>query len=243
MNILNSIQRVKKSTITPVISTPIASSMYFNGTTAFATLTNPNYSLDLYNFTIECWIQPMSNTTIGGILSYWISGGSDNNFRAVYQSNAFGYQVQLAQASQLTQTFAGFVWYHVAFQRSIASGMSIYVNGVLYATANNKPSGYNTSFVGQQITLGRNWSGNDQDYFKGYMTNIRITRKVIYFGNFTPSKNKYETSQNASTNTNAVIASEVVLLMKCETSATLLLDSVNNTTFTNSGVSFNTSKP
>ena len=71
-------------------------------------------------------------------------------------------------------------WYHVAVTRESDNKIRIYLNGTFMAESSGTYTENFSSF--DRVYLGRRGG----DYFKGYMSNVRMTSQVLYTKNFTP---------------------------------------------------------
>lgn len=107
-------------------------------------------------------------------------------------------------------------WMHVALTFN-GTTLTVYKNGTnVWSTA--------TSFTTALSNAGRIWIGMEPynaasaitpsttNGYKGYISNFRISKKVVYTGNFAPSPDYLTSSQNSSTNIQAITTSECVLL-------------------------------
>ena len=170
-------------------------SYYFNGNTLLYTSTSNTSSLVLgtNNYTIEFWINPISNTTYQtwiwqnsnttttpatGVLSVRWGGATGNNTLYLYGGTSGG--ITLASANITSNTN---VWTHVAFVRngSANNNTLMFVNGTLVSNSSvADASNYNYGF----FTLG---GARTSNFFTGYISNFRILNgTAFYTSNFTP---------------------------------------------------------
>jgi hypothetical protein len=165
-------------------------SNYFNGSSYFTISSASALNFGTGNFTIECWINPSSQTsaqflwdfyssatcvyglcTISGVLE-WYNGSA---YKSTGVSPAIG------------------VWTHVAVVRSSGT-TTIYVNGV------SKISWADTvsySAATPVAYLGCNYGAVDE--FTGYISNLRVvTGTAVYTTNFTPTTSPLAVITNTS---------------------------------------------
>lgn len=129
-------------------------------------------------FTMECWIYVTS-----------FSGGYDAITRG---DPGFDWGVTDLGEIKLDQTGVGAIcasaantiklstWYHVAVTRSTGNVYKIWVNGSVVATSSTYSNG-----VAANSTIGYS-SFSASHYFKGYISNFRVTASEVYTNTFTP---------------------------------------------------------
>lgn len=207
-------------------------SVLLNGTGQYLTANTAATWTYLHNglqdYTIECWYYSrattyqnllgtsgvttsigfelsINNPTVGAVTVVYTRGVSTNN-TWTYANSAV--------------TTGG--WYHVATTFASSTKRSnIYVNGNLAGTAANVAFGYSAS--APTNTLGIGFTPVTAN-LNGQITNVRITKSIVYTANFTPTI--------PLTN-----ISNTQLLLQFNSSGALLTDSSsNNNTITNVGV-------
>ena len=154
-------------------------SMYFNGTTDYLTVGGGMPSGQGTTFTLECWVYITSLT----------------GYNAITRGNGSGfYDFGITSTGAITLDNSGIVnicvsatglvttnnWYHIALTRSTGNIYKIWLNGTNVATS----SANNTSFTAN-TTIGYS-SFSTAHYFKGYISNFRVTNTLVYTANFTP---------------------------------------------------------
>jgi hypothetical protein len=125
------------------------------------------------NVTIECWIYPETSSIIG----LFDGGPSQAGIIRNYPANTIQHQ---SSGSGATFSLTPNTWSH--FATTFNSGViKVYVNGV--NTGNGTYTGDYS--VGTNFDIGGINAGGDGD-FKGYISNFRVTKSIVYSGNFTP---------------------------------------------------------
>jgi hypothetical protein len=125
------------------------------------------------NVTIECWVYPETSSIIG------LFDGGPNQAGIIrnYPANTIQHQ---SSGSGATFSLTPNTWSH--FATTFNSGViKVYVNGV--DTGNGTYTGDYS--VGTNFDIGGINAGGDGD-FKGYISNFRVTKSIVYSGNFTP---------------------------------------------------------
>ena len=152
---------------------------------------NQLFNLSGVDFTVECWayVTAAGNNNIitlgtGGVATHWGLG--------INSSNQVTFSVNTGQNWNWTNdvTTAGTAiqlntWTHIACVRNGSGVFNIYFNGVRqYNTASfvNPVGSSGTLFVG---TYYANYN-NDGSFFRGYISDLRITRSALYTTNFFP---------------------------------------------------------
>jgi hypothetical protein len=168
------------------------SSMYFDGTGDYLYIANNLVNtISSGDFTIETWVYPTSFADWKGIIGY----GPVNPTHLVLRLNASG-NVQYwlnSPANIVTSNVALSLntWSHIALVRSgsASNNVKLYVNGSLVGQSTS------TYTVPQyQIVIGRTYDASDQEYFAGYLNDLRITKGYArYTANFTPPTGAFPT--------------------------------------------------
>jgi hypothetical protein len=168
------------------------------------------------DFTIECWVYPLSNqggwspilaigSQPGGAeLRIGASMGGNNKTGALYPGG--GRDASIGDV-QMTAN----AWHHLALVRS-GNTMSFYLDGVRTGYDGNA-SFNNTDFANNgYIYIAQNpWPGDGG--FHGRVSNVRFVKGLaVYTGAFTPPSQAFSLTQSAGTNI-AAITNETTFLM------------------------------
>jgi hypothetical protein len=175
------------STISTTQSKYGGASGSFNGTSSYLQMGTPNDSRFLFgtgDFTIEFWmyVSAFSGSNIqtpinnyGSTATGWniqINCVNTNNVRFSYGDTSI--------ALTASNTLVAAQWHHIAVTRSGTSA-TIWINGTASATTTNST---NIS-AGAILTIGKGATGANQ-YFNGYIDDLRITKYARYTSAFTP---------------------------------------------------------
>jgi hypothetical protein len=168
------------------------------------------------DFTIECWVYPLSNqggwspilaigSQPGGAeLRIGASMGGNNKTGALYPGG--GRDASIGDV-QMTAN----AWHHLALVRS-GNTMSFYLDGVRTGYDGNA-SFNNTDFANNgYIYIAQNpWPGDGG--FHGRVSNVRFVKGLaVYTGAFTPPSQAFSLTQSAGTNI-AAITNQTTFLM------------------------------
>jgi len=157
-------------------------SAYFDGTAYIDTgkaLLGPNPE----NFTVEFWYYGLDAGDVQQIVSQYPTGTGTNRMGFNYiQTDTAGIELFLHGSTTLTIRAAApqGEWVHVALTRS-TNDFVIYINGTSGATgsSSNPIFDINTTIGGSAALTAHGYD------FKGYMSNLRITKAVRYTDDFT----------------------------------------------------------
>ena len=224
--------------------TPAPGSMFFNANGYLTAPLSGAFDQNTGSFTVECWFYPTTGSNQGHIYNqnttgflnlYW---GSDNSFNI----SQTGYADVINGSGGLPLN----TWYHVAmvYDNDNTGNMFLYVNGVSQVPGGATVGSFTSS---QDVTgIGANADGG-YSVNNAYITNLRVTKAVVYTGDFTPPSAPLQNTQAAGTNISAITAGQVQLLMDATTPFTYIVDSSSNA-FTpyitnNGGVSWNSASP
>jgi alpha-tubulin suppressor-like RCC1 family protein len=212
-------------------------SYQFNGSNQYLTSAASASNQLTSNFTIEFWFYAIA-----------LNGGSGSGLVAINDAvgpnSSTGLSIFLDTGGILTYFVNGngggvagptiviSTWYHVALVRS-GSTNTLYLNGVSRATSSTTPAWSATPSIG----IGRIYNDNASFVHNGYISNVRIVKgTALYTSGFYPSTGSLTTASQGAT------PSQVLLLTA--QSATIVDNSINLTTFTNTGtVASSTSNP
>ena len=155
-------------------------SISFNGSTDYLqALDSPNLRLT-GNFTIEFWMYPTS-TASGAIITKWTSGNVGYYIGFATTNSLAFYSTSISTGLSATFSTTN-TWTHVAVTRN-GNTYTLWING---NSANTTTSATTNSDGGQVLVIGKN-SGNNINYYSGYLDDIRITNGYArYSANFTP---------------------------------------------------------
>ena len=149
------------------------------------------------DYTLECWVR--SEVQPGPIVAYLNTYTTNDQAGIVlehYDTNGYLYAISTADfnfhaAIHTTAMYEVNEWVHIAVTYQVGIGLKMYINGTEATTflgnqdgtiqrpANNNPQGVELTVAHGVVT---------QD-FKGQIQDIRISKHVVYTGNFTPPTN------------------------------------------------------
>jgi len=149
-------------------------SAYFDGSGDYIR-TSGNVLTGAGNVTIECWVYPESSSVIG----MFDGGPNQAGIIRNYPGNTIAKQGQDGTGATFSLTQNQWSHFAVTFSGGV---IKVYVNGV--NTANGTYTGDYS--VGTNFDIG-GINGTGDGAFKGYISNFRVTKSVVYSNNFTPS--------------------------------------------------------
>lgn len=179
----------------PYSTTTVSGSIYYNGSTDYLTVaSNAALNMGTGDFTIECWVYPISNAvnypTFLANITGWSAGASGHRFSNTNYANKFWFGLNGSAGISggdpfmaSTNTFSFNAWHHYALTRS-GNTWRMFVNGNLENTQT-----YSGSFDAGYGGLRTGWSTWDaaNGYFAGYTSNLRLIKgTAIYTSTFTP---------------------------------------------------------
>ena len=224
----------------------VSGSVRFTGASQYLSIpanTALNFiSADL-NFTVECWIYPISfGTNYGTFMSVGLTGVTGANSYLWHLSGGNTGSVTFSIDNTAGGTFSFTTptgtltlnaWNHVAVTKNSGT-INIWVNGVSEATGSQNSANTNTGRLGY-IATGSGGAG--QQYQNCYISNVRWVKGIaVYTGTFTPPTSPLTEVQPAGTNISAITGTETVLLLNTPNNASFLADSSTyNFTVTNNG--------
>lgn len=161
-------------------------SAYFDGNSYLslpASAGDANFKED---FTLECWIYPEAWPTSDGSQSsclvgqYKTDGSAYNilNIQKVGVNFACTANGKVSVANNPTQPSLR-QWTHIAAVK-LGTTVKVYVNGI-----GGPAVDVSASVTGEPLWVGRLNNATKQ-IFKGFIQNLRLTRRAVYTGNFTP---------------------------------------------------------
>ena len=166
-------------------------SAYFDGTGDYLTAPySTNWDWASTNYTIDVWCHPTVLSTYNPLVAKEISTGN-NDWELYINSSGtvtFRYWNGSAPTFGTTNTVIRNAWNHVAFVNN-SSALSIYINGILSASATISGTPSTSASVPLQIgTTYGGISGASSAYFTGYISEVRVTKgTALYNSNFLPT--------------------------------------------------------
>jgi hypothetical protein len=176
-----------------------SSSILFDGNGDYITINNnSNYVFGNQNFTVETWINPVSNLSNGAIKSIFGKRQTSLIYSSIncwitYDSSASKYKttfyVAFSNSSWNIMLESAAVifpnaWTHLAYVRN-GNVWTIYVNGISVASTTIAGTIYDSS---ADFSIGSNNQQTTGIYgYSGYMENIRVTKGIArYTSSFAP---------------------------------------------------------
>ncbi len=145
-----------------------------------------DFNLSSVDFTIELWFNANSFATVSSLLAKDTYGSNyDWGLQINNATTIVIYTVATTQSLTVTvPTMSVGTWYHIALVRNnSANTTSLYLNGISYGSNGMGFTNVNQSF----LTIGCNGWNNPEQFFNGYIDDVRITKGVArYTANFTP---------------------------------------------------------
>jgi hypothetical protein len=181
-------------------------SIYFDGTGDYITIpttttsaaTNLGASGD---FTIEAWIYNTSTAATSKLIFGNWNAGSNGGYQLYLRTNNRLVWQAYTQNSPDSATLDVPVnaWTHVAWVR-MNNVAYLYINGVLKDT-----TALTNSCVGlaSAVSMGAQDTSLASNYFPGYISDLRITKKALYTSNFWPGPTPLTTVAYANNRTDA----------------------------------------
>ena len=161
-------------------------SMYFDGTGDYLEMpANTIFDFRANNFTMECWVFPLTTGVITGFISNWQTGGQFNFRKSTGNRLVFIYDPVSVAAVTVTGTTTTIItgaWNHVAVVRN-GSLYTLYVNGVADATTSTSAAALEV--LGKPLRIGVDADATAP--MNGYISDVRIVRgQALYTSNFVP---------------------------------------------------------
>lgn len=181
-----------KSTNTNYTVELIGGSAYFDGSGDRLTIPDSdNFSFGTGNYTVEAWVWPLASGNTSNVILNQSNGGagSDSSFYLGFATDGVSHYVSDGtgwdyNASVGSKTY-GSQWNHVVWMRN-GDTLYTYVNGALEAS-----TALSAGFaLGNSSRVVEVASQNGEQYFKGYIANLRVTKGFAtyqtYSNTFTP---------------------------------------------------------
>jgi len=217
-----------------------SSSTYFrsDGSTYLSTTTlYAAYALGTADFTIECWVLPVRDTSGNGpgTIIELRSGNTASAMNMRIDQNRYlrVYNGPGGDDNPFTGIAVTFgVWSHIAAVR---------INGVVYGYINGQFTGSKTfandlGSTSQPLYIGFNHGGATY-HWNGYLSNLRMIKSwAIYRGNFTPPTSPVSLTQTARNNVLAMTTGTFTTVLLLQNSQNGYTDaSANNVWLTTNG--------
>jgi hypothetical protein len=162
-----------------------ATSLYFDGTGDYLrTPTTQTLALGSGNFTVELWVNMVSNDINQTILDQRPDGSHGAYPAILFESRYIRWYVSSATQIQSTSQLSFNTWYHVAICRS-AGVTKMFIDGVQSGSSWSDSTNYLIGANGQTIGAST-WYGGTAN-INGYLDDVRVTKGYAYYtSNFTP---------------------------------------------------------
>ena len=160
------------------------SSAKFNGTNSYLTISPNNLFKFSGDFTLECWVNPVSNGTIydGRVANTSATGLIINVSNSTFTINNGSSPTPFITSSVISFNN----WYHIAIVRS-GTNLVLYINGIFVVSKL-----VNTNFSDGHMIIGANCQ--TQNFFSGNIDQFRITKFARYTSNFVVPNSAVQTS-------------------------------------------------
>jgi hypothetical protein len=174
-------------------------SNYFNGSSDYLTAaSNTALNLKNFDFTVECWVYPMSTTysTFQDIFTKRVTSSTTTSYQGYLRTGTGVISFYNGTNYESTTTLTTGVWSHCAWVYTNSNlTLQIYVNGTqVYSTTITGGIGADNA---EPLTIGvaRGYT----EFFNGYISNFRIVKgTALYTTNFTSSTSPLEVVNGAS---------------------------------------------
>ena len=156
------------------------------------------------DYTLECWHYNSTNDS-GDAIDFRNAGGG---VALVLNSGSLKtYYTGSAAVSSPNSTVKPYQWNHLVFCR-VSNVLKGYVNGKQVFTHND--------FTVLSGSAGTGYIGSNagSSYLNGYFSDVRMTNKGVYTGEFTPPTTPLSTTQSSGTNISAISTGECKVLVR-----------------------------
>ena len=174
--------------------------------------TSPNATDD---YTLEFFMRANTAQNQGDV----IISNNGNDFIVFYffNSNQFFLRNAYYQATPLTVG----TWYHVAVVQTSNTSFDLYLDGSKLSISSGgllKTNNILDNTLRATDLMLFNWAaGNKNDYqFTGSISNVRLSSKKVYTGNFTVPQTPLQVTQNNATNISSLSSSDVFALIRAD---------------------------
>ena len=164
-----------------------SSSGYFNGTNSYLSVPwSSEFNLSSGDFTIEAWVY--FNSTPGGSIIARDTYGSNFDWAINLGSNVISFPTNRTNSylNVTVPTFNSHQWYHIAVVRYNGTN-TIYLDGVSYGSNNMSI----TCDEQTGPTIGCSGWNRTNNFFNGYIDELRISKVARYTSNFTPPTSEF----------------------------------------------------
>lgn len=176
---MNNLETIGDAKVSTSVVKYGSGSIAFDGTGDYLFMSStPNFGFATGDFTIEAWCYIANTTGVKVLFDSRIT--SNSNGLAVYTN---GTSINAASGSSLLITggsLSANTWFHVALVRNGTgtNGTTLYLNGTAIGSAT-----LTTSFNATSCYIGNSYLN---EYWNGYVDDLRISRYARYTSNFTP---------------------------------------------------------
>ena len=215
----NGTPTVQKFSPYNTVTVPKYYSTYFNGTSDYMTAPAASAAFGAGAWTIEMWFNLNSLSSASVLLDTRGTTSPNNGVQVSVLADGSVYWFEGSSTTVISLAAGTIItnrWYHLAFVRTGTgtNQCAIYLDGVLKNTGTSA-----LNHAGNIPWIGRN-AAAAQDYVKGAISNLRITKSAVYSAAFTPSTSPLTTTSQSVTASN-------VTLLTCQ-SSTIVDNSPNN---------------
>jgi hypothetical protein len=184
---------VSSATISNTESKFNGTSYYFNGSSYMLSST-PSLNFGFQNnFTVEFWFYQTGATSTTSATVFLDARSSSNtstwacglNIAGSATPTGLGWSGGATPVINSSTIPSLNTWHHAAFVRNNGT-LTVYLDGTNVGTTTNT-----TSYTSTDLYVGNAYSLPSSDYFKGYMSDIRISESAVYNANFTPPTNSF----------------------------------------------------
>ena len=161
-------------------------SAYFDNSSNATILHYNHISSGTGVFTVEMWVWVDDSDAYAPLVGF-VTSASDyataNSYRLFYVTgnNALSWWNTTDFAISSNNSITDKTWHHIAVTRASDNKIRLYIDGGNVGTSSSTFTEDMNNYT--RIIFGRHAS----QYFKGYMSNVRLTNQVLYTQNFTPS--------------------------------------------------------
>ena len=200
--------------VQPANTSPFASptltdgSVFFDGSGDY--LTNTSFtSVGTSPFTLEHWVYVTSyvnGQTFAGIFDTRSSGSDTTGFSTYFRSSSSTLVFRYG-GSEITIPWTNVplnTWTHIAVVRDGTNAVQIYINGTKIGAP---ATGVTNNFNNNLVNIGRTF---DPFYYTGFISNLRLTKQVLYSANTTITTSALTTTSQGANSAN-------VILLTCQT--------------------------
>ena len=220
-----------------------ATSLYFDGSDYLKVTDTEKFNFGYDDYTFECWFQVTANitatqrilTTEAGAfgaedICLRLGGGSPNEIQFYHNGGTAYYAI----ATAFSGTDPLNRWCHLAGVKS-GKSFAVFIDGKL--TGHYYASSISSGGTSGQLFIGGYYSSSDNEYFTGYLDEIRISKTARY-GNVDIPTTIMKSHQVAGRGTNDIKPSDTSLLITSNgtsTTSDTIVDDTGQSTLTVTG--------